>query len=194
KGTVPPMQIVDSSLWYVLPRMHWAVWRKQHVTQRALRLHVKFQVADDWPARISITAGKVCERKEWEAMAEAGEFHVGDRYYGEDYQALARLMERGCSFIVRLRSDACWVMEKELEVDAAARGANVLWQAWVRLGKAGQGPRVRVVKLAGQKEELFLAASLSEAEMSAELVNHGYRQRSGHRQGLPPTPPPKQIL
>lgn len=177
QGSVPPLQIVDSSLWYVLPRMHWAVWRQQRVTQRALRLHVKFQVADDLPARISITPGNVCERKEWEAMAEPGEFHVGDRYYGEDYQALGRLMKRDCSFIVRLRSDACWVVEKELEVDEAARQARVLWQAWVRLGKAGQGPRVRVVKIAGQTEELFLATSLSEAEMSAELVSHCYRQR-----------------
>lgn len=177
KGSVPPMQIVDSSRWYVLPRMHWALWRKQRVTQRALRLHVKFQVADDLPAQISITPGNVCERKEWEALAEPGDFHVGDRYYGEDYKALGRLMERGCSFIVRLRSDACWVVEKELPIEEAARKANVLWQAWVRLGKAGQGPRVRVVKIAGQKEELFLATSLTEAEMSPELVSHCYRQR-----------------
>jgi hypothetical protein len=177
KGAVAPMQIVDSSLWYVLPRMHWAVWRKQYVTQRALRLHVKFQVADALPAQISLTPGNVCERKEWEALAAPGEFHVGDRYYGEDYQALSRLMERGCSFIVRLRSDACWGVEEELPVDALARQAGVFWQAWVRLGKAGQGPRVRVVRILGQEEQLFLATNLTEAEMSAELVSHCYRQR-----------------
>lgn len=177
KGEVAPLQIVDSTLWYVLPRMHWAVWRKQYVTQRALRLHVKFQVADALPARLSLTPGNVCERKEWEALAEPGEFHVGDRYYGEDYQALSRLMERGCSFIVRLRSDACWVVAAELPVDAAARQAAVLWEAWVRLGKAGQGPRVRVVRVLGQEEQLLLATNLTEAEMSAELVSHCYRQR-----------------
>lgn len=171
------MQIVDSSLWYVLPRMHWAVWRKQHVTQRALRLHVKFQVADALPAQISLTPGNVCERKEWEAMAGPGEFHVGDRYYGEDYQALGRLMERGSCFIVRLRSDASWVVEQELPVDEAARQADVLWQAWVRLGKAGNGPRVRVVRILGQEEQLFLATNLADTEMSAELVSHCYRQR-----------------
>ena len=177
KGAVASMQIVDSSLWYVLPRMHWAVWRKQYVTQRALRLHVKFQVADALPAQISLTPGNVCERKEWEALAAPGEFHVGDRYYGEDYQALSRLMERGCSFIVRLRSDACWGVEEELPVDELARQAGGFWQAWVRLGKAGQGPRVRVVRILGQEEQLFLATNLTEAEMSAELVSHCYRQR-----------------
>lgn len=176
-GVVPEMQIVDSTLWYVLPRMHWAVWRKQYVTQRAVRLHVKFQVADALPAQMSLTPGNVCERKEWEALAQPGEFQVGDRYYGEDYQALGRLLERGCSFIVRLRSDACWVVETELPVDAAARGANVLWQAWVRLGKAGAGPRVRVVKILGPEEQLLVATNLTEAELSAELVSHCYRQR-----------------
>lgn len=172
-----PLQIVASSLWDVLPRMHWAVWRKQHVTQRAVRLHVKFQVADALPAQLSLTPGNVCERKEWEAMTEPGEFHVGDRYYGEDYPALGRLMKRGCSFLVRLRRAACWVVEEELPVDEAARQADVLWQAWVRLGKAGAGPRVRVVRILGQEEQLFLATNLTEAELSAELVSHCYRQR-----------------
>jgi len=177
QGALPPMQIVDSTLWHALPRMHWAVWRKQHVTQRALRLHVKFQLADALPAQMSVTPGNVCERKEWEAMAQPGEFHVGDRYYGEDYQALDRLMQRGCSFIVRLRSDARWVVEDELPIDEAARQANVLWQAWVRLGKTGHGTRVRVVRILGQEEQLFLATNLTETEMSAELASHCYRQR-----------------
>jgi hypothetical protein len=177
KGMVPEMQIVDSSLWYVLPRMHWAIWRQQYVTQRALRLHVKFQVADELPARVSLTEGRVCERKQWEALAEPGEFHVGDRYYGEDYQGLGRLQKRGCSFAVRLRSDACWVVEAELPVDAAARSADVSWQAWVRLGKAGAGPRVRVVKILGPEEQLLIATNLGEGELSAELVSHCYRQR-----------------
>jgi IS4 transposase len=86
-------------------------------------------------------------------------------------------MERGCSFIVRLRSDACWGVEEELPVDELARQAGGFWQAWVRLGKAGQGPRVRVVRILGQEEQLFLATNLTEAEMSAELVSHCYRQR-----------------
>lgn len=171
------MQIVDSTLWYALPRMHWAIWRQQHGTQRALRLHVKFQVADDLPAQCSLTEGRRCERLEWEAMTQPGEFHVGDRYYGEDYSLLGRLMDKGCSFAVRLRSDAQWVLEEELPVDAAATAANVIWQGWVRLGKAGTGPRVRVLRILAQEEQLLVATNLTELEMSAELVSLCYRQR-----------------
>ena len=171
------MQIVDSTLWYALPRMHWALWRKQHGTQRALRLHVKFQVADNMPAQCSITEGRRCERLEWEAMTQPGEVYVGDRYYGEDYSLLGRLMDKGCSFAVRLRSDAQWVVEAELPVEAAAAAANVIWQGWVRLGKAGIGPRVRVVRILAQEEQLLVATNLTELEMSAELVSLCYRQR-----------------
>ena len=171
------MQIVDSTLWYALPRMHWALWRNQHGTQRALRLHVKFQVADDLPAQCSITEGRRCERLEWEALTQPGEFYVGDRYYGEDYSLLGRLMAKGCSFAVRLRGDAQWVVEEELPVAGAAAAANVIWQGWVRLGKAGTGPRVRVVKILGPDEQLLVATNLTALEMSAELVSLCYRQR-----------------
>jgi hypothetical protein len=171
------MQIVDSTLWYALPRMHWALWRKQYVTQRALRLHVKFQVADDLPSQFSIREGRRCERLEWEAMTQPGEFYVGDRYYGEDYALLGRLMDKSCSFAVRLRSDAQWLVEQELAVEEASAAVGVLWQGWVRLGKAGSGARVRVVRILAEEEQLFIATNLSEAEMSAELVSQCYRQR-----------------
>jgi hypothetical protein len=177
KGLEREMQIVDSSLWYVLPRMHWAVWRQQHVTQRAVRLHVSFHLTDALPKQLSVTEGRLCERKAWEAMAQPGAFYVGDRYYGGDYQALGRLLDAGCSFAVRLRSDAGWVVQEELPVDRAGQAADVLWQAWVCLGHAGEGPRVRVLRILGQEEQLLIATNLSPEQMSAELVSHCYRQR-----------------
>jgi len=171
------MQIVDSTLWYALPRMHWAVWRKQHGTQRAFRLHARFQVADDLPSTFTITQGRRCERLEWEGMAQAGDFYVGDRYYGEDYGLLGRLMALGCFFAVRLRTDAQWVVEEELAVQEADRHAGVVWHAWVRLGKGGGGPRVRVIQISTDEEQMFIASNLTEQEMSAELVSLCYRDR-----------------
>jgi hypothetical protein len=73
-------QVIDSTLCYALPRMHWALWRQQHGAQRAFRLHVKFQVADGLPADFSLTEGRRCERLEWAALAQPGELPVGDRY------------------------------------------------------------------------------------------------------------------
>lgn len=174
---VQDMQIVDSTLWYALPRMHWAIWRKQHGNERAFRLHARFQVADDMPSDFTLTEGRRCERREWESMAQAGDFYVGDRYYGEDYSLLTRLNEKGCFYGVRLRTDAQWVVEEELDVDEAAREVGVVWHAWVRLGKAGRGSRVRIVQISIDEEQLFVATNLTVQEMSAELVSHCYRGR-----------------
>jgi hypothetical protein len=171
------MQIVDSTLWYALPRMHWALWRQQHGTQQAMRLHVLFQVLDTLPSRVSLRKAKRCERLEWEALVKPGEFYVGDRNYGEDYSLLGRLDRRGCHYGVRLRSDAQWCVQEELPLSQADRQAGVLWQGWVRLGKEGRGPRVRIVQILGQEEQLFIATNLSAEQLSAELVSLCYRQR-----------------
>ncbi len=80
-------------------------------------------------------------------------------------------------FAVRLRSDAQWVVQEELPVREADRKARVLWQAWVRLGKAGAGARVRVVKVQGPTEEILIATNLEEKDLSAELVSLCYRER-----------------
>jgi len=171
------MQVVDSTLWYALPRMHWAVWRKQYKTQRALRLHVRFQVADEMPSDFTITEGRRCERLEWEKMVQPGDFTVGDRYYGEDYGLLRRIMEKDSSFAIRLRTNAKWVEEEELPIEEADRKEGVVWHAWVRLGIKGKGPRVRIVQISGDEEQILVATNLSPKEMSAELVSLCYRDR-----------------
>ena len=171
------MQIVDSTLWYALPRMHWALWREQHGVQRAFRLHVKFQVIDNMPAEVSLRPGKRCERLEWDTMIEPGEFCVGDRNYGEDYTLLGRLDRRDCFYAVRLRGDAQWVVQEELALTDEDQQAGVVWQGWVRLGKEGTGPRVRIVRIQGEEEPLFIATNLSPNQLSGELVSLCYRQR-----------------
>lgn len=171
------MQIVDSSLWYALPRMHWAVWRQQHGVQRAFRLHVKFHVLDGLPSDLAVRPARRCERLQWAEMLQPGEFYVGDRNYGEDYKLLNRLDTNGCFFIVRLRTNAQWVTLERLPINAAARAQNVISDSWVRLGKEGTGPRVRVIEILGQEEQVILATNFSVEQMSAEVVSLCYRQR-----------------
>lgn len=171
------MEAVDSTLWYVLPRMHWALWRHQGVRQNAVRLHVKYHVCESLPTDVSVTIGKECERRQWEHLAEPGGFYVGDRYYGEDYQLLQRLMDKKCSFAVRLRQSAVWQVEQVLPLSEADRKAGVIEDLWVRLGAEGKGPRVRIVRILGQEEVLWLATNVGPEEMSAEIVALCYRHR-----------------
>lgn len=95
--------IIDSSLFRALPRMAWALWRHQNVTQRAVRLHVKYDVEANAPVEARMSAGAECERRAWRKLMKKGELYVGDRYYGQDPALLMQAREAGCAFVVRLR-------------------------------------------------------------------------------------------
>lgn len=168
---------IDSSLWAMLPRMSWAVWRHQGKTQRAMRLHLAFNVWDQTPADFEMTPGKTCERKAWKKMIQSGDFYVGDRNYGENYKLLAQVDRKGCGYIVRLRQNAQWVVQESLEISQADELAGVIEHSWARLGTGGKGPRVRIVRILGQEEQLALATNQEPKDMSAEVVGELYRRR-----------------
>ncbi len=155
------LSAVDGTLWRVLPRMTWAAWRHQGKPQSALKLHLKFNVLGKIPTQAVLTPGKKCERAVLRQHLRAGEFYVADRYYGEDYALFAELAARGCSYVIRLRQEATWEVEKELPLSEADRAAGVL----------------SLVRVATEKGPLFLLTDKSAAELSAELIALIYRYR-----------------
>ncbi len=174
--------VVDSTVWQVLPRMSWAFWRAHTSSaaagpDHAIRLHVHFDLARAAVRRAELTPAKVCEREAWERMARPGELYIGDRYFSYDYQKLARLQQHGVDFIVRLRLDAQWVVESQEALSAADQAAGVIWAGPVRLGKAGDGPRVRVVRLLGEEENILLATTLGRETAAPDLLAVLYRHR-----------------
>ena len=172
-----PWQIVDSTLWAALPRMHWALWRTQGVRQQAVRLHVGFHLLDDKPVRAVVTEGKRCERAVWRQQWVAGAAYVGDRYYGEDYHLLAELTAQGGHYVVRLRDAAVVTVQEELALSAADRAAGVVRHAWVTLGARPRGRRVRVVWVQTPQTSLQLVTNQTPVQLSAELVALLYRYR-----------------
>ena len=174
--------VVDSSVWQVLPRMVWALWRTHTssaacAADHAIRLHVHFDLARDQVSAAKLTPAKVCERTAWEQMARPGDLYIGDRYYSYDYQKLARLQQQGSDWLVRLRLDAQWVQEQQETLSAADQAAGVIWAGTVRLGKQGDGPRVRVIRLLGEEENVLLATTLPAAQAAPELLALLYRYR-----------------
>jgi hypothetical protein len=174
--------VVDSTVWQVLPRMAWALWRPHTSSaacgaDHAIRLHVQFDLARDQVRAAKLTPAKVCEREAWEQMAQPGDLSIGDRYFSYDYKKLARLQQRGSDWLVRLRLDAQWVQEQQETLSAADRAADVLWAGTVRLGKLGEGPRVRVIRLLGTEENILLATTLPVDQASPELLGLWYRYR-----------------
>jgi hypothetical protein len=170
-------RVVDRTVWKVLPRMTWAFWRRQGGLQNALRLHVEFDLAGGQVRQAQVTRAKVCERKQWEKFAQPGVCDIGDRYFGYDYKLLAKLQAQKSDFVVRLRLDAQWVEESSAVRTVADRAAGVTWAGTVRLGKAGDGPRVRVIQLLGEEQSILIATTLAAAEAPPELIAECYRHR-----------------
>jgi DDE family transposase len=168
---------MDSSLFRALPRMAWALWRHQGTTQRAVRLHVKFDLAAGAPVEALITPGKRCERAAWRKVFKKGELYVGDRNYGEDYALLSHAHAAGCAFVVRLCEQGSVQVLEELPLTQEDRAARVVRAARVLLGaKAQAGPFV-LVEVAGEKGPLRLLSSLEADELPAHAVAVLYRQR-----------------
>jgi hypothetical protein len=170
-------RVIDSTVWRVLPRMTWAFWRRQGGLDNAVRLHLELDLRTGQVNQAELTRAKKCERAQWRELAQPGTCNIADRYYGYDYRLLAELQTRGTDFVVRLRVDAQWVEENSEGLTAADRAAGVTWAGFVRLGKTGEGPWVRVVQLLGTDESLLLATSLPAAEFPPEWIALCYKDR-----------------
>ena len=171
--------VVDGTLWRALPRMAWALWRYQHGKESALKLHLKFNLWEEKPVGAVLTNARGCERAALRRQLVAGEFYVGDRYYGEDYALLSELERAGCSYLLRLRQEACFELMEEWPLSAADQATSVTFDGLVRLGvgKSRREEPVRLVRVQSERGELLLVSNKAREELSAELLALIYRSR-----------------
>jgi hypothetical protein len=130
-------------------RMAWALWRYQHGKESALKLHLKFNLLEEKPVGAVLTNARGCERAVLRRQLVAGEFYVGDRYYGEDYALFSELERAGCSYLLRLRQEARFEVMEQWPLSAADQAASVIFDGLVRLGvgKSRQQELVRLVRV-----------------------------------------------
>lgn len=171
--------VIDGTLWQALPRMAWALWRYQHGRESALRLHLKFNLLEDKPVGAVVTNARRCERAVLRTQLAAGEFYVGDRYYGEDYALFSELERAGCSYLLRLRQEASFEVVEQWPLSAGDQKANVTFDGLVRLGVGQwrQDAAVRLVRVQNEKADLMLVSNKGREELSAELLALIYRSR-----------------
>jgi hypothetical protein len=171
-------RVIDSTVWQVLPRMSWAFWRRQGgVDNHAVRLHVAFDLARGRVGDARLTPAKACERAQWRKLARPGTCDIGDRYHGYDYTLLGELQAGGTDFVVRLRVDTQWMEESSEPLTPADREAGVTWAGTVRLGKEGNGPRVRVVQILADEESILIATTLATSDAPPRTIGLCYRHR-----------------
>ena len=172
----------DSSLFPALARMVWAQYGcgKPGRANNAVRLHVSFHLWEDKPMQVAVTPGRVCERKVWREQLVPGATYVGDRYFAEDYKMFARLEEKGCHYVLRLRDEAVVNIAEENPLSAAESAAGILSDTWARLGARARyhTGRVRVVRLRKPGGTVLrLVTNLPPEQMSARDLQVLYRRR-----------------
>jgi len=169
----------DSTLWKVLPRMGWAVWRHQYCRQQALRLQIKVHIGQGLPVQGDITAGNVCERRALRRQLKAGECYLGDAYYSEDYALLEHMSRIGCGWLVRLRSNAVYQVIQTRDLSPTEHAKGVLLDAQVKLGsRHPSGPyRLLMVRVAPHQEPLLLVGNVMIDTLRATEVLALYKRR-----------------
>jgi Transposase DDE domain len=175
---------VDGTLLTALPKMAWALWVDDE--HRAVKMHLHFDVLKGVPVEATLTEGNGSETAQLRATLEAGRLYVIDRGYA-DYQLFQDVIDRGSSFIGRIRDNAVWtVVEERPLISAEAWAAGVRSDRVVRLGCAKSGAvfkqvlRVLEVETGktdsqGRPEVLLLATD--RLDLDAEHVALGYRFR-----------------
>jgi hypothetical protein len=173
---------VDGTVLAALPKMAWALWRTE---ERALKMHLQFDVLKGVSTDATVTSANGPEIEELRATLQADRLYVVDRGYAE-YQLFQDIIDAKSSFIGRIRDNAvCGVIE-ERSVNADARADGVQSDRVVHLGCVKSGAvfkqPLRVVEVdtgktdsQGRPEVLLLATD--RLDLDAELVALGYRFR-----------------
>ena len=173
---------VDGTVLAALPKMAWALWRTD---ERALKMHLQFDVLKGVPTDATVTSANGPEIEELRATLQADRLYVVDRGYAE-YQLFQDIIDAKSSFIGRIRDNAVWTVIEERPVSVAARADGVQSDRVVHLGcvksaAVFQQP-LRVVQVdtgktdsQGRPEVLLLATD--RLDLDAELVALGYRFR-----------------
>ncbi len=174
---------VDGSLLPALSKMAWALWLDDE--HRAAKMHVAFEVLRGIPVKVTLTEGNGNEKHELRGMLEPGRLYVVDRGYAE-YQLFQDILDRGSSFIGRIRNNAVWTVVEERPVSAKARAAGVRRDLVVRLGSDKSGAvlkqplrivEVETGKINSKGEPEILLLATDRLDLDAELVALGYRFR-----------------
>jgi IS4 transposase len=117
----------DATLWKLLPRMAQALYQRPRTRARKAELkgHFVFDVFDHVPVGVELTSGKTDERHVLPMQLETGALYVLDRGY-ISRPLWHQILDAGCSFVARIKSDFKYAVTSMRELSAEAREAGVL--------------------------------------------------------------------
>ena len=121
---------VDGTLINALPKMTWALWKKE---QNAIKAHTQFDLQKHVPVKITITDGNGDEREVLADNLESGRIYVKDRGYA-GLALFQQILDSRSSFVCRLRDNSVYECLEDHKLTADAVAAGIVFDKKVRLG------------------------------------------------------------
>ena len=175
---------VDGSLLHALPKMAWALWKNKQ--QRAVKIHVHFDVLKAVPTHVSVTSGQGPERDELRASLKPGGFYVIDRGY-RGWAFFRVIANSGAWFVGRVQDNTVINEAKERPLTAADQAAGVVRDVEIQqTGSRGRKTKLkqpwRIVMIDTGKRLLsgkpdILVLCTNRLDLPAEMIALAYKYR-----------------
>jgi hypothetical protein len=121
---------VDGTLINALPKMTWALWKKDMM---AIKAHTHFDIQKHVPVRITITDGNADERQVLADNLESGRIYVKDRGYAS-LTLFQQVLDNKSSFVCRIKDNSVYECLEDFELTDDALKAGIIFDKKVRLG------------------------------------------------------------
>ena len=168
---------VDGSFLRCLPRMSWALFRHKSAN-RAVKLHMLFDVCRATPADLEITDARTGEAKTLAKRLKHGKLYVLDRGYIH-YRTYQAIHDEDSFFVARIKDNSSYQVLEDRRLDEADRQAGVVGDQWVTMGSAFTEGHLtaRVRRVVIRDEEGHEILLLTNTDLAAEVVALIYRYR-----------------
>jgi len=130
----PILTAVDGTLINALPKMTWALWKKDMM---AIKAHTHFDIQKQVPVKITITDGNGDERQVLADNLESGRIYVKDRGYA-CLALFQQVLDNDSSFVCRIRDNSVYECLEEYELTDDAKTAGIIFDKKVKLGSNGK--------------------------------------------------------
>jgi hypothetical protein len=121
---------VDGTLINALPKMTWALWKKDMM---AIKAHTHFDIQKHVPVRITITEGNGDEKQVLADNLESGRIYVQDRGYA-GFALFQQILDSNSSFVCRVKENTVYECLEEFKLTPDAAAAGIIFDRKVRLG------------------------------------------------------------
>ena len=121
---------VDGTLINALPKMTWALWKKD---QNAIKAHTQFDIEKHVPIKMTITDGNGNGRDVLANNLEPGRIYVKDRGYA-GLALFQQTLDNRSSFVCRVKDNSVYESLEDYELTADALSAGIVFDKKVRLG------------------------------------------------------------